>query len=159
MGCIKYGGNFSSLMKVLREESFLFLAVEGSKNWSMKLSIPHQGGHTTESSAFQVLCYLFSFLVIFQCPLMSLPAFDSLTWKEAGRWDEDKTEWQFEITWPFSDWRLLTEVSTSSIDVVVRRGCCTLLFWPSGTRMSNIAQVIEQELLCSLGSLQGPYMP
>lgn len=28
------------------------------------------------------------------------------------------------VTWPFSVWRLLTEASTSSTDVVVRRGCC-----------------------------------
>lgn len=61
----------------------------------MKLSIPLEGGHSTESSAFQMLCCLLSFLGIFQCCVMLLFSSDSLNWKEAGRWDGDKTEQQF----------------------------------------------------------------
>ena len=129
----------------------------------MKLSVQHQGGHITESSAFQMLYCLLSFLAIFQCPLMLLSTSDSLIWKEAGRWDEDKTEQQFNGLY---DNLALLRLKDFDRGIKFLCRCCgqkRLLYFSVLTHrnqrlLSNIAQVIEQELLYSLGPLQGPYM-
>lgn len=147
-------------MKMLWEESFLFLAVEGkgirAEHWTFHSKSGRMYYRVLNLPDAMLPTFFPSY---FQYSLMLLRGSDSLTWKEAGRWDEDKTGKQFnslcENLALLRLWWLLTATSTSST-VLVRRGHCIPLFRPTGDSSPTFPKLLDRSYCAHLGLCRDP---